>query len=128
VGRSRGGLSTKIHQLVDGHGLPLVVLVGAGQANDSPVFPALLSQLRVARVGPGRPRTRPERLRADKAYSSRGNRALLRARGIVAVIPEPSDQIANRKRRGAAGGRRPAFDPVDYRARNVIKRSFSDTK
>jgi putative transposase len=128
IGRSRGGLSTKIHQLVDGHGLPLVVLVGAGQANDSPMFPVLLKHLRVARVGPGRPRTRPDRLRADKAYSSRGNRALLRVRGIVAVIPEPSDQIGHRKRRGPSGGRPPAFDSDDYRARNVVERCFNATK
>lgn len=121
-------MSTKIHQLVDGGGLPLVVLVGAGQANDSPVFPALLDHLRVARVGPGRARTRPDRVRADKAYSSRGNRALLRARGIGAVIPEPSDQIRNRKRRGSNGGRPPAFDPIDYRGRNVVERSFNQLK
>lgn len=104
------------------------MLVGAGQGNDSPMFPALLAHLRVARLGPGRPRTRPERLRADKAYSSRGNRALLRARGIVAVIPQPSDQIAHRRRRGARGGRPPAFDPVDYRGRNVVERGFNDVK
>ena len=121
-------MSTKIHQLVDGRGLPLVVLVGAGHAHDSPVLPALLAHLRVARLGPGRPRTRPQRLRADKAYSSRGTRALLRRRGIVAVIPEPSDQINNRKRRGSAGGRPPAFDRLDYRGRNVIERGFNDTK
>ncbi|GIG20058.1 hypothetical protein Cch01nite_07820 [Cellulomonas chitinilytica] len=128
VGRGRGGLSTKIHQLVDGRGLPLVVLVGPGHANDSPVFGALLGHLHVARLGPGRPRTRPDRLRADKAYSSRGNRALLRSRGIVAVIPQPSDQIAHRRRRGSRGGRPPAFDRDDYRGRNVIERGFNDTK
>ena len=104
------------------------MLVGPGQANDSPMFPHLPDHLKVARTGPGRPRTRPERLRADKAYSSRGNRALLRARGIGAVIPEPSDQIANRERRGTRGGRPPAFDPVDYRGRNVVERGFCDTK
>lgn len=57
-----------------------------------------------ARRGRGRPRTRPEVLRADKAYCSRGHRALLRSRGIKAVIPEKSDQAAHRKRRGSAGG------------------------
>lgn len=121
-------MSTKIHQLVDGGGLPLVVLVGAGQGNDSPMFPVLLDHLRVPRLGPGRPRTRPDRVRADKAYSARAHCALLRARGIGAVIPEPSDQIRNRKRRGAAGGRPPAFDPVDYRARNVVERAFAHLK
>ena len=39
-----------------------------------------------------------------------GNRALLRGRGITAVIAEPNDQKANRTRRGAKGGRPPAFD------------------
>lgn len=121
-------MSTKIHQLVDGNGLPLVVLVGPGQGNDSPMFPHLLNHLEVARTGPGRPRTRLARVRADKAYSSPGNRALLRARGIVAVIPEPSDQIAHRKRRSTRAGRPPAFDPLDYCGRNVVERAFADTK
>ena len=105
-----------------------IVLVGAGQGNDSPVFPTLLTHVRVARLGAGPPRTRSERLGGDKAYSSRGNRALLRARRIVAVIPQPSDQIAHRRRRGSAGGRPPAFDPVDYRGRNVVERDFNDVK
>ncbi|WP_397545278.1 IS5 family transposase [Salinibacterium sp.] len=48
--RSRGGLSTKIHQLVDGRGL--VVLVGAGQARDSPIFPMLMEHLSITRRGP----------------------------------------------------------------------------
>jgi putative transposase len=104
------------------------VLVGAGQGNDSPKFPVLLEHLRVPRLGPGRPRTRPDRVRADKAYSARAHRALLRARGMGAVIPEPSDQVRNRKRRGAAGGRPPAFDPIDYRARNVVERAFAHLK
>ena len=76
----------------------------------------------------GRPRTRPDRLRADKAYSSRAIRAHLRGRGVVAVIPEPSDQIGHRTRRGSRGGRPPAFDPVDYRNRNVIERRFCHLK
>jgi hypothetical protein len=92
LGRSRGGLSTKIHQLVDGHGYPLVVLVGPGQAGDAPMFPHLMTHLSIARPGPGRPRTRPNRVRADKAYSSRAIRGHLRRRDIVAVIPEPADQ------------------------------------
>ena len=121
-------MSTKIHQLVVGGGLPLVVLVGAGQGNDSPMFPVLLDHLRVPRHGPGCPRTRPDRVRADTAYSARAHRALLGARGIGAVIPEPSDQVRNRKRRGAACGRPPAFDPVDYRGRNVVERAFAHLK
>ena len=88
----------------------------------------LLAHLRVARIGPGRPRTRPAALLGDKAYSSRGNRALLRGRGVKVVIPQPSDQLGHRKRRGSAGGRPPAFDAVAYKGRNVIERSFNDHK
>jgi putative transposase len=102
----------------------LVVLVGPGQGGDSPVFPVLMAHLRVARSGRGRPRTRPDRVRGDKAYSSRANRALLRRRGIGAVIPEPDDQIGHRKRRGRHGGRPPALDVEDYKNRNTIERGF----
>lgn len=88
----------------------------------------LLAQLAVRRLGPGRPRTRPTAVIGDKAYSSRGTRTMLRERGITAVIPQPSDQIRHRIRRGSAGGRPPAFDPVAYKGRNVIERSFNDHK
>ncbi len=104
------------------------MLVGPGQANDSPVFPLLLEHLRVQRRGPGRPRTRPDAVLGDKAYSSRAHRERLRARGIKTVIPEPSDQIRNRQRRGSRGGRPPAFDAQTYRARNVVERSFNTIK
>ena len=113
LGRSRGGLTTKIHHLCDGRGLPLVVLIGPGHAHDSPMFDPLMGQLRVPRVGPGRPRTRPAAVLGDKAYSSRAHRARLRARGICAVIPEQSTQIDHRRRRGSRGGR-----PVGLDAQN----------
>jgi putative transposase len=92
------------------------------------MFAVLLEALRVRRRGPGRPRTRPERVLGDKAYSSRANRALLRSRGITAVIAEPSDQVGHRQRRGSAGGRPPAFDTEAYKGRNVIERSFNVLK
>jgi transposase len=104
------------------------VLVGAGQANDSPMLPVLLHHLRVERCGPGRPRTTPDTLLGDKAYSARAHRELLRSRGIKTVIPQPSDQIRHRKRRGSRGGRPPAFDAETYRGRNVVERSFNTVK
>lgn len=104
---------------------PLVMLLGPGQGGDSPMFAHLLDALSVPRIGPGRPRTRPDRALGDKAYSSRANRALLRSRDIQAVIPEPDDQIANRKRRGSAGGRPVAFDAETYKTRNTVERSFN---
>lgn len=127
IGRSRGGLSTKIHQLVDGAGLPLVVLVSPGQAGDSPMFEPLMDHLRIDRAI-GRPRTRPDAVLGDKAYSSRSIRAHLRRRRITTVIAEPDDQKRHRQRRGHAGGRPPAFDANRYKARNVIERSFNNTK
>lgn len=113
---------------MDGAGLPLVILVGPGQAGDSPVFEHLLKHLKVDRHSGGKPRTRPDRVRADKAYSSRHNRTLLRQRRIGAVIPEPRDQQGHRIRRGSAGGRPPAFDAEDYKGRNVVERRFCHTK
>jgi putative transposase len=128
LGRSRGGLSTKIHQLVDAQGRPLVVAITAGQAGDSPMLKHLLAHLRVGHAGPGRPRTRPAALIGDKAYSSRANRELLRSKRVKTVIPQPADQIAHRERRGSAGGRPPAFDSVTYKDRNVVERSFNQHK
>jgi transposase len=58
---------------------------------------------------------------ADKADSSRANRALLRRRGIVGTLPEKEDQAAHRRARGRRGGRPPAFDQVAYRLRHAVE-------
>jgi transposase len=87
----------------------------------------LLAALRVARPC-GRPRTRPDTVVADKAYSSRAIRAHLRSRGIASVIPEPDDQKAHRRRRGSRGGRPVSYDKTAYRGRNVIERAFNGFK
>ena len=121
-------MSTKIHQLVDGRGRPLVIALTPGQAGDSPMLQPLLSHLAVARLGPGRPRTRPGAVIGDKAYSSKAIRSDLRSRRIKTVIPQPSDQVRHRHRRGSAGGRPPSFDATLYKGRNVIERSFDDHK
>lgn len=122
-------MSTKIHRLVDGRKRPLTITPTAGQAADSPVLKFLLADLAVKRPGPGRPRTRPEAVLGDKAYSSPcGNRTLLRSKRITAVIPQRADEIGHRQRRGSAGGRPPAFDKVTYKNRNVVERSFNDHK
>lgn len=121
-------MTTKLHALVDGKGRPLVTHAGPGHANDSPMLPVLLAALEVLRLAPGRARTRPEALLADKAYSSRSHRALLRRRGINAVIPEPADQIGHRKNKGSRGGRPVSYDRALYRHRNVIERGFNTFK
>jgi transposase len=100
---------------------PLAVLLTPGQWGDSPQFTAILGQIRVPRPGPGRPRTRPDRVLADRAYTSAANRAYLRRRGIKATIPERKDQVRHRKKRGQAGGRPPAFDPETYKQRHAVE-------
>ena len=72
-----------------------MVLVSPGQAGDNPALQPMLNELRIARRGPGRPRSRRVLVRADKAYSARGTRGYLRRRGIKAVIPEPDDQAGH---------------------------------
>lgn len=89
------------------------------------MFTQLMDHMKINRAGPGRLRTRPDRIRGDKAYSSRAIPTLVRDRGIVAVIPQPSDQIGHRKRRASTGGRPPAFDKEDYKGRNVVERNFN---
>jgi len=92
-------------------------MISPGQHGDSPYFQ--LERVRIPRRGLGRPRKRPARVLADKAYSSRGNRAYLRRRGIKTVIPIKKDQQANRLKRGSRGGRPPGFDAARYRERNT---------
>jgi transposase len=121
LGRSRGGWTTKLHLACEQGQKPLSILVTAGQRGDSPQFAAILERIRVPRPGSGRPRTRPDRVLADKAYSSRANRAYLRRRGITATIPVKDDQAAHRRAKGSAGGRPPAFDPVAYRQRHAVE-------
>lgn len=99
----------------------------AGQAADSPQFIPVLQKVRV-RVPVGRPRTRPGAVGGDKAYSSRGNRAYLRGRGIKAVIPEKRDQAANRKKKGRKGGRPVSHDAELYKERNTVERLINKLK
>jgi transposase len=92
------------------------------------MLPPLLASLRIPRLGPGRPRTRPDALLGDKAYSARAHRDHLRSRGITAVIPERTDQIGHRRNRGCAGGRPVDFDSDAYKGRNVVERAFHKLK
>jgi len=128
LGRSRGGLSTKLHLIVDGNGLPLSLVLTAGQAGDNPQLTALLDRIRVPRIGPGRARRRPDHLLADKGYSHPSTRRELRRRGIGHTIPERSDQKAARTAQGPAGGRPPTFRADRYRHRNVVERCFNRLK
>lgn len=128
LGRSRGGLGTKIHLAVDGRGRPLSVLLTGGQAGDNPQLPTLPDAIAVHHDGPGRPRKRPDMLLADKGYAHEPTRRALRRRGIRHTIPERRDQAARRAAKGSAGGRPPAFDTVLYRQRNVVERYLNRLK
>ncbi|WP_436840477.1 IS5 family transposase [Streptomyces flavofungini] len=126
-GRSRGGLTTKIHLAPDGRCRPLVFVLTAGQAGDAPAFPEAMARLRVPRLR-GRPRTRPDVVLTDKAYSSRAIREHLRRRGIRAVIPFPADQQAHRWRTGSRGGRPPRFNRETHKRRNTVERCINRLK
>ncbi|MFJ6890045.1 IS5 family transposase [Streptomyces californicus] len=128
LGWSRGGLTTKVHLAVDGRGLPLWLVLTPGNTNDSTAFEAVLDMVRVPLAGRGRPRTRPDRVLADKAYSSRAIRAWCRRRGTAVTIPERCDQVADRLRRGSRGGRPTTFDAETYKRRNIVERCFSRLK
>jgi transposase len=128
LGHSRGGLTSKIHLLADRRCRVLARVTGAGNRHDSLAFEPVMSRLRIPRPGPGRPRTRPARLLGDKAYSNAAIRSYLRRRHIMTTIPEPADQIRNRRARGTRGGRPPAFNPTAYKDRNVAERAINKLK
>jgi transposase len=87
-----------------------------------------MQRLWICRRGRGRPRTRPGRLLADKAYSNQTIRSYLRRRRIKATIPQKSDQQKARLAKGSAGGRPPAFDAEAYKQRNTTERAHNRLK
>ncbi len=111
LGRSRGGFGTKMHLIVDGHGIPLLATLTAGRVHESMLLELTLEAVRLPKPGRGRPRTRPARLAGDKGYSHVRIRRYLRSRGIKAVIPTRKDQKAD-----------PKFDKAAYKRRNVVER------
>lgn len=106
MGRSRGGLTTKIHALVNENGLPLRFHLTPGQAHDAPAAKPLLTGLQ-----PG------QQVLADKAYDADWIRKLIWEQGAEAVIPSKS----NRKIP-------PSFNKKAYQNRNIIERFFGRIK
>ena len=118
-----------MHTIGDGRGRNLATRLTPGQDADTSQLVGLVDAVWVARPGGrGRPRTRVAQLTGDKAYSSRANRAALRARRISHTIPERADQRANRARKGAQGGRPPTFDRERYHQRNQVERLMNRRK
>lgn len=102
-----------MHLICDSGGVPIAVVISAGQAHESTLLEPALRRVRLLRPGPrgGRPRIKPRSLAGDKGYSYRGIRRALRRRHIRAVIPTRSDQPRSRH-----------FDRAAYRRRNIIER------
>ena len=102
------------------------MVITAGQRHDSTQLAPVLDGIHVPRPGGrGRPRTRPDRVIADKGYSYPHCRRLLRQRQLPHTIPERRDQ---RARRAARPGRPLVFDKAVYARRNVVERCINRLK
>ena len=106
MGRSRGGLTTKIHALVDAHGLPIHIKLTEGQAHDGASAHDMLSTLGKDCL-----------LLADRGYDSNALRALITDQGSYANIRPVSHRIDP-----------PAFSPRAYKLRNRVERFFNRIK
>jgi transposase len=105
MGRSRGGLTSKIHAVVDTNGLPVRLALTAGEAHDNRLADKLLS-----RLSPG------SMLLADRGYDAAGSELLLRGRVRLRLPPR-----CNRTEPIC-------FSPYLYRARNLVERFFNKIK
>ena len=106
MGRSRGGLTTKIHALVDANGLPVALKLTEGQAHDGASAADMLGKIGDRQI-----------LLADRAYDSNALREALTQQGAWANIPP----LAHRRDK-------PAFSPFLYRYRNLVERFFNKLK
>ena len=106
MGRSRGGLTTKIHALVDANGLPVVLKLSEGQAHDGRSAADMFDTLAPGQI-----------LLADCAYDSDALRQSLQERGAWANI-KPMPRRVNL----------PAFSPFLFRYRNLVERFFNKLK
>jgi transposase len=106
MGRSRGGLTTKIHALVDANGLPISLKLTEGQAHDGRSAADMLDEIAAGQV-----------LLADRAYDSDALRNALAERGAWANV-KPMPRRVNV----------PAFSPFLYRYRNLVERFFNKLK
>ena len=80
MGRSRGGLSTKIHLVTDAQGQPVRFALTGGQAADAPQALPLLAGIET------------EAVIADKGYESNRILAFIQEQGAEAVIPPKSNR------------------------------------
>ena len=103
MGRSRGGLTTKIHAVVDRHGLPIAIKLTEGQAHDGRSGEDMLVALPRKCV-----------LLADRGYDSDALRARIAAQGATANIRPLDHRTAQ-----------PVFNKRTYKLRNRVERFFN---
>ena len=117
LGRSRGGLTTKLHLAVEQGQKPMSIVVTAGQRGDSPQFEPVLEKVRVPRIWAG-PARAPGPI--ECALTRRTPPARTAPTCVDAASAAPSrtrsTRPCNRKKLGSRGGRPPKFDKIDYRA------------
>jgi transposase len=106
MGRSRGGLTTKIHALVDAEGRPILLKLTEGQAHDGRSAADMVATVRDGAI-----------LLADRAYDSDGLRQSLKNQGGWGNIRAMPNRV-----------RIPAFSPWLYRQRNLVERFFNKLK
>ena len=99
LGRSRGGVSTKIHVAVDGLGKPTQIILSPGQDHDVTQAPDLIRDFQADKVI------------ADKAYDGDALIAQIEAQGATPVIPSRENRTEPRD-----------YDRQDYKKRNVVER------
>ncbi len=117
-----------MHLACDGRGRPLGFVVTGGNTNDCTQFTAVMDAIRVPRIGPGRPRVRPDHVLGDKGYSSRRSAPGSAAAASPTRFPSGPTRSATGPGRGSRGGRPPAFDREAYKHRNVVERCFNRLK
>ena len=128
LGRSRGGVTTKIHLIADSRCSAVGPPAHGGPTSR---FPRVQADAGDADRAPHRSGTTPDppgRSLGGQGVFHRAIRAYLRGRGIRATIPEPADQQAGRARRGRRGGRPPTFDAEHYKQRNTAERCVNKLK
>ena len=106
MGRSRGGLTTKIHALVDANGLPIILKLTEGQAHDGRSAADMLTG-----IGPG------QTLLADRAYDSDALRQSIENQGGWANIKPMPGRVNI-----------PFFSPFVYKQHNLVERFFNKLK
>jgi transposase len=117
VGKTKRGKGTKCMVVVDGEGVPLGATIHSASPAEVKLLEGTMNTIAVPRNGPGRPRSKPDRVIADKAYDCDSLRTRLKRRGIELIVPHR----ANRKRKATQDGRALRR----YRRRWKVERTFA---